>query len=46
MNPKQLAQGPNDRLKLHASIAEWDFVPGGKHHEIYLGDPAGRRPKS
>jgi hypothetical protein len=30
---------------LHAFIAERGYVPAGKHHEIYLGDPRRSAPK-
>jgi hypothetical protein len=38
------AEGPTVS-KLHAFIAERGYVPAGKHHEIYLGDPKRTAPE-
>jgi hypothetical protein len=38
------AEGPTIE-KLHAFIAERGYVPAGKHHEIYLGDPRRTAPE-
>jgi hypothetical protein len=30
--------------RIHAYIADHDYVAAGKHHEIYLGDPRRAQP--
>ncbi len=37
-------EGPTIAM-LHAFIADQGYVPAGKHHEIYLGDPRRTAPE-